>query len=50
MQPELEQRVAKTRDLFTKLAEQDGSRDRNASLGLMELEKVSVVHEVSTGV
>lgn len=50
MQPDLEQRVAKTRDVFTKVAEQDGSRDRSAWLGLMELESVCGVHEVPTGV
>lgn len=48
MQPDLEQRVAKTRDLFTKVAEQDGGRDRTAWLGLMELERVCGVHEVPT--
>jgi hypothetical protein len=50
MHPDLEERVAKTRDLFTKVAEQDGNRDRAAWLGLMELERVCGVHEVPTGV
>ena len=50
MQPDLVQRVEKTRDLFTRVAEQDGSRDRAAWLGLMELERLCAVHEVPTGV
>lgn len=50
MQPDLTQRVAKTRDLFTKVAEQEGSHDRTAWLGLMELEKRCAVHEVPSGV
>ncbi|KAI9509646.1 N-acetyltransferase B complex non catalytic subunit-domain-containing protein [Russula earlei] len=40
------QRVAKTRDLFTKIAEEDGSHDRSAWLGLMELERLCIVREV----
>ncbi len=49
MHPDLVQHVAKTRDLFTKVAEQDGSRERAAWLGLMELERLCGVHEVPTG-
>ncbi|KAI0302144.1 N-acetyltransferase B complex non catalytic subunit-domain-containing protein [Russula brevipes] len=45
-QPDLAQRVEKTRDLFTKVAEEDGSRDRAAWLGLMELERLCVIHGV----
>ncbi|KAI0006129.1 actin cytoskeleton organization protein [Russula compacta] len=45
-QLDLVQRVAKTRDLFTKVSEDDGSRDRTAWLGLMELEKLCVRHDV----
>ena len=49
-QPDLVQRVAKTRDLFIKTAEQDGSHDRTAWLAQMELEKRCGVHEVPSGV
>jgi hypothetical protein len=42
--------VEKTRELFTKIAEEDGIRDRAAWLGLMELEKLCVVHQLPPGV
>ncbi|KAI0306474.1 actin cytoskeleton organization protein [Multifurca ochricompacta] len=40
------QRVEKTRDLFTKVAEEDGSHERAAWLGLMELERRCGVHGI----
>ena len=49
-QPDLVQRVAKTRDLFIKTAEQDGGHDRTAWLAQMELEKRCAIHEVPLGV
>ncbi|KAI0256800.1 actin cytoskeleton organization protein [Lactifluus subvellereus] len=42
----LAQRVEKTRDLFAKVAEEDGSHDRAGWLGLMELERLGPVHGV----
>lgn len=47
--PDLAQRVEKTRGLFTKVAEEDGSRDRAAWLGLLELERLGVVHQIPPG-
>ncbi|KAJ7063373.1 actin cytoskeleton organization protein [Mycena amicta] len=40
-------RVAKTQELFTKLAEDDGSKDRSAALGLLELEKRARLYGLS---
>ncbi|KAJ7774501.1 actin cytoskeleton organization protein [Mycena maculata] len=39
--------VAKTQELFTKLAEQDGHKDRSALLALLELEKRARFHGIS---
>ncbi|KAF7323044.1 Actin cytoskeleton organization protein [Mycena chlorophos] len=41
-------RVAKAQELFTKLAEQDGSKDRSAALALLELEKRARLAGLST--
>lgn len=48
--PDLAQRVERTRDLFANVAEEDGSHDRAGWLGLMELERLCVVHGVHSGV
>jgi N-terminal acetyltransferase B complex non-catalytic subunit len=42
-------RVSRTRDLFTRLAELDGKKDRTAFLAVLELEKRARVHGLSHG-
>ncbi|KAH9981196.1 actin cytoskeleton organization protein [Lactifluus volemus] len=44
--PDLAQHVEKTRVLFAKITEEDGSHDRAGWLGLMELERLCIVHGV----
>ncbi|KAG6917964.1 hypothetical protein DXG01_017148 [Tephrocybe rancida] len=39
--------VAQTQELFTKLAQQDGPKDRSAALALLELEKRARAHGIS---
>jgi N-terminal acetyltransferase B complex non-catalytic subunit len=41
--------VAKTQELFAKLALQDGHKDRSALLALLELEKRARLHGISNG-
>ncbi|THH20680.1 hypothetical protein EW146_g718 [Bondarzewia mesenterica] len=43
------QHVSKTRELLTKVAEEDGLKDRSALLALLELEKRARIHGLSTG-
>ncbi|KAG6810186.1 hypothetical protein H0H92_012950 [Tricholoma furcatifolium] len=41
------QHVAKTQELFTRIAEEDGPKDRSAALALLELEKRAHAHGIS---
>ncbi|KAG5635534.1 hypothetical protein H0H81_010946 [Sphagnurus paluster] len=41
--------VSKIRELFTQIAQEDGTKDRSASLALLELENRSRIHGISTG-
>ena len=43
------QHKEKTRELFAKVAEKDGSHDRAGWLGLIELERLSSIHGVPSG-
>ena len=43
------QHKEKTRDLFSKVAEEDGRHDRAGWLGLMELERLSDIHGAPSG-
>jgi hypothetical protein len=43
------QHKEKTRELFEKIAEEDGSHDRAGRLGLMELERLSAIHGIPSG-
>ncbi|KAG5647223.1 hypothetical protein DXG03_000758 [Asterophora parasitica] len=40
--------VARTQELFTRIAQEDGVKDRSAALGLLELEKRARTHKIST--
>jgi N-terminal acetyltransferase B complex non-catalytic subunit len=46
---ECSENIVRTRDLFTRLAEEDGKKDRSALLALLELEKRARIHGLSTG-
>ena len=43
------ERVARTRELFGKVVEADGIKDRSGHLALLELEKRSRQHDLATG-
>ncbi|KAJ7709829.1 actin cytoskeleton organization protein [Mycena rosella] len=47
MKSEASLRLAKTEELFTKLAAEDGRKDRSALLALLELEKRARLHGIS---
>jgi hypothetical protein len=46
---ECSQHISRTQELFTKLAKDDGQRDRSALLALLELEERARSHGLSTG-
>lgn len=46
---ECSEAITKTHQLFSRLAEQDGLKDRSGLLGLLELEKRARSHGLSTG-
>ena len=43
------ERISKTRELFGKVAEADGVKDRSGHLALLELEKRARQHGLATG-
>jgi len=46
---ECSKRIADIQDLFTKLVEKDGQKDRSALLALLELENRARSHRLSNG-